>query len=84
MRDSAKDKDCLPYENARNANAIFHHTRHGSRDSNKPGERFEGCRSFAKKLHRKKVRLLPSLAGAAPKLRSATSTAQRAHSDVRD
>jgi len=55
MRDSAKDKDCLPYENVRNANAIFHLI-NASRFARfkQTGERFAGFRSFAKKMHRKK------------------------------
>jgi len=51
MRDSAKDKDCLPYENVRNANAIFHLI-NASRFARfkQTGERFAGFRSFAKKM----------------------------------
>lgn len=54
MRDSAKDKDCLPYENVRNANAIFHLNASRFARFKQTGERFAGFRSFAKKMHRKK------------------------------
>jgi len=54
MRDSAKDKDCLPYENVRNANAIFHLNASRFARFKQTGERFAGFRSFAKKMHSKK------------------------------